>query len=37
LAINNEPGWEGKRYASLFDAWEVANRDDLFNAVGLKK
>jgi predicted metal-dependent phosphoesterase TrpH len=26
-----------ERYASLFDAWEVANRDDLFNAVGLKK
>ena len=26
-----------EQYASLFDAWEVANRDDLFNAVGLKK
>lgn len=24
-------------YAPLFDAWEVANRDDLFNVVGLKK
>ena len=24
-------------YATLFDAWEVANRDDLFNVVGLKK
>ncbi|MFZ5453605.1 MAG: PHP domain-containing protein [Thermodesulfobacteriota bacterium] len=30
--------WQNhERYASLFDAWEVANRDDLFNAVGLKK
>ena len=26
-----------ERYAGLFDAWEVANRDDLFNVVGLKK
>ena len=25
------------RFARLFDAWEVANRDDLFNVVGLKK
>ena len=25
------------RFASMFDAWEVANRDDLFNVVGLKK
>jgi hypothetical protein len=25
------------RFAQLFDAWEVANRDDLFNVVGLKK
>ena len=25
------------RFATLFDAWEVANRDDLFNVVGLKK
>jgi predicted metal-dependent phosphoesterase TrpH len=25
------------RYVGLFDAWEVANRDDLFNVVGLKK
>jgi hypothetical protein len=24
-------------YDGLFDAWEVANRDDLFNVVGLKK
>jgi len=24
-------------YATLFDAWEVANRDDLFNVVSLKK
>lgn len=24
-------------YAKLFDAWEVANRDDIFNVVGLKK
>ena len=30
--------WENvERYASLFDAWEVANRDDLFNVVGLKR
>ncbi|HWR01363.1 MAG TPA: PHP domain-containing protein [Chlorobaculum sp.] len=26
-----------ERLATLFDAWEVANRDDLFNVVGLKK
>lgn len=26
-----------RKYANLFDAWEVANRDDLFNAIGLKK
>ena len=25
------------RFVNLFDAWEVANRDDLFNVVGLKK
>jgi hypothetical protein len=30
--------WENhERFATLFDAWEVANRDDLFNVVGLKK
>lgn len=30
--------WENhEQYATLFDAWEVANRDDLFNVVGLKK
>ena len=30
--------WENhERFAALFDAWEVANRDDLFNVVGLKK
>ncbi|MBN1292485.1 MAG: phosphotransferase [Candidatus Latescibacteria bacterium] len=30
--------WENhEQYASLFDAWEVANRDDLFNVIGLKK
>ena len=30
--------WERyKQYAPLFDAWEVANRDDLFNVIGLKK
>ncbi|NTU94224.1 MAG: phosphotransferase [Chlorobiaceae bacterium] len=30
--------WENhERLATLFDAWEVANRDDLFNIVGLKK
>ncbi|WP_294346171.1 PHP domain-containing protein [Prosthecochloris sp.] len=26
-----------ERLATKFDAWEVANRDDLFNVVGLKK
>jgi hypothetical protein len=25
------------QFATMFDAWEVANRDDLFNVVGLKK
>jgi predicted metal-dependent phosphoesterase TrpH len=25
------------RFVNLFDAWEVANRDDLFNVVGLRK
>jgi predicted metal-dependent phosphoesterase TrpH len=30
--------WENReRFSDLFDAWEVANRDDLFNVVGLKK
>jgi 3',5'-nucleoside bisphosphate phosphatase len=30
--------WEHhERFAEMFDAWEVANRDDLFNAVGLEK
>lgn len=30
--------WEHvDEYASLIDAWEVANRDDIFNPVGLKK
>lgn len=30
--------WDNReKYAQLFDAWEVANRDDLFNVVGLKK
>jgi len=28
---------EHEKYATMFDAWEVANRDDLFNVVGLKK
>jgi predicted metal-dependent phosphoesterase TrpH len=28
---------EHERYKDLFDAWEVGNRDDLFNAIGLKK
>jgi predicted metal-dependent phosphoesterase TrpH len=26
-----------KKFSKLFDAWEVANRDDLFNVIGLKK
>jgi predicted metal-dependent phosphoesterase TrpH len=26
-----------ERFVDLFDAWEVANRDDLFNVVGLEK
>ncbi|MBD3369041.1 phosphotransferase [Candidatus Fermentibacteria bacterium] len=30
--------WENhEHFATMFDAWEVANRDDLFNVVGLKK
>ncbi len=30
--------WENhEKYAPLFDAWEVANRDDLFNVIGIKK
>ncbi len=30
--------WENmERYAPLLDAWEVANRDDIFNPVGLKR
>ena len=30
--------WEHmEHYAPLLDAWEVANRDDIFNPVGLKK
>lgn len=26
-----------EKFATLFDSWEVANREDLFNVVGLKK
>lgn len=26
-----------EKYRNLFDAWEVANRDDLFNIIGLNK
>jgi predicted metal-dependent phosphoesterase TrpH len=30
--------WDNnERFEPLFDAWEVGNRDDLFNVVGLKK
>ena len=30
--------WDNhEKYLPLFDAWEVANRDDLFNVIGLKK
>lgn len=30
--------WEHvEEYAPLLDAWEIANRDDIFNPVGLKK
>jgi predicted metal-dependent phosphoesterase TrpH len=30
--------WEHhEKYADIFDAWEVGNRDDLFSEVGLKK
>ncbi|NTU97056.1 MAG: phosphotransferase, partial [Chlorobiaceae bacterium] len=25
------------RFSTMFDSWEVANRDDLFNSIGLKK
>lgn len=28
---------EHEKYVNFFDAWEVANRDDLFNVIGLKK
>jgi predicted metal-dependent phosphoesterase TrpH len=28
---------EREKYVNLFDAWEVANRDDLFYVIGLKK
>ncbi len=26
-----------EKFRNLFDAWEVANRDDLFNSIGVKK
>lgn len=26
-----------KKYRDIFDAWEIANRDDLFNVIGLKR
>ena len=30
--------WENQeRFAPLFDAWEIANRNNIFNRVGLKK
>lgn len=30
--------WENQhRFRGMFDAWEVANRDDVFNSVGVKK
>ncbi len=30
--------WENQeRFRNLFDAWELANRDDLFNSIGVKK
>lgn len=30
--------WDNrKKYASIFDAWEIGNRGDLFNEVGLEK
>ncbi|HIQ49704.1 MAG TPA: phosphotransferase [Nanoarchaeota archaeon] len=30
--------WKNQeKYRDLFDAWEVANRDDLFNSIGVKK
>ncbi|RLG11687.1 phosphotransferase, partial [Candidatus Pacearchaeota archaeon] len=30
--------WKNQeRFRDLFDAWEVANRDDLFNSIGVKK
>ncbi len=35
---NSQHLWNNHaRFSDLFDAWEVANRDDLFNVVGLKK
>lgn len=30
--------WDNhEKYVDIFDAWEVANRDDIFNVIGLKK
>jgi hypothetical protein len=30
--------WENReKYAKYIDAWEIANRDDVFNVIGLKK
>ncbi len=30
--------WENQeKFKEMFDAWEVANRDDLFNSIGVKK
>ena len=26
-----------ERFKDMFDAWEIANRDDLFNSIGVKK
>ncbi|MDL5045350.1 PHP domain-containing protein [Oscillatoria amoena NRMC-F 0135] len=36
--VNTLHFWENQDvYAPLLDAWEIANRDDIFNPVGLKK
>lgn len=36
--VNTMHFWENQEvYAPLLDAWEIANRDDIFNPVGLKK
>ena len=38
MAIDTLYLWNNrKKYAPYIDAWEIANRDDVFNVIGLKK